>query len=96
VAILPCFICFEPLPPINIEKDDVSDGPAEGTVFISYGNYGSTLFDPMSEHTLLRINVCDKCLKVRARDNLVLIDHITKRAAIHEFEFWNPEDDEEI
>jgi len=38
--------------------------PIDGTVFRTYGHYGSTVFDPM-DGTYLDIVVCDECLKDR-------------------------------
>lgn len=36
--------------------------PIGGTVFRTYGHYGSSVFDPMDE-TYLEVVVCDTCLK---------------------------------
>ena len=36
--------------------------PIGGTVFRTYGNYGSAVFDPM-DATYLEISVCDECLR---------------------------------
>lgn len=38
--------------------------PIDGTVFRTYGHYGSTVFDPM-DASYLEIVVCDQCLKAR-------------------------------
>ena len=38
--------------------------PIGGTMFQTYGHYGSTVFDPMDASYLL-IVVCDECLKTR-------------------------------
>lgn len=38
--------------------------PINGTVFRTYGQYGSTVFDPM-DASYLEIVVCDSCLKDR-------------------------------
>ena len=38
--------------------------PIGGTVFRTYGHYGSTVFDPM-DASYLEIVVCDECLKTR-------------------------------
>jgi hypothetical protein len=38
--------------------------PIGGTVFRTYGHYGSTVFDPM-DATYLEIVLCDACLKTR-------------------------------
>lgn len=36
--------------------------PVGGVAFITYGHYGSTVFDPMNGDTM-QIAVCDECLK---------------------------------
>lgn len=50
------------------------DGPPnDGLLFISYGNYGSTVYDPQGdglEH--LVIIVCDPCILAQARKQNVL------------------------
>ena len=38
--------------------------PIGGTAFRTYGNYGSSVFDPM-DASYLDIVICDKCLKDR-------------------------------
>lgn len=68
-ASLPCIVCRRAL-------DDALTGldvnqPADATIFHSHGNYGSTVFDPMSERERLDINICDECLIAAARDGIV-------------------------
>ena len=38
--------------------------PILGTLFRTYGHYGSTVFDPM-DGSYLEIVICDECLKTR-------------------------------
>lgn len=38
--------------------------PIDGTVFRAYGNYGSTVFDPM-DASYLDVVICDRCLTDR-------------------------------
>ena len=38
--------------------------PIDGTVFRTYGHYGSTVFDPM-DASYLEVVVCDECLRSR-------------------------------
>ncbi len=42
--------------------DEEGNQPKDGLEFISYGHYGSTVFDPMNGSYLV-INLCDDCLK---------------------------------
>jgi hypothetical protein len=41
--------------------DSGENQPSDATTFRSYGQYGSTVFDPM-DGSFLEINVCDRCL----------------------------------
>lgn len=50
----------------NTELDDVQGGspyiqPMGGLAFLTYGHYGSTIFDPM-DGSWIEIAVCDECL----------------------------------
>jgi hypothetical protein len=60
-----CIICAADVDNWDIahpEKDTVH--PIGGTVFRTYGHYGSTVFDPM-DASYLEVVVCDRCLKSR-------------------------------
>lgn len=61
---LPCFTCGKPLEPVfsrKILEDKAPWQPAEATTFSSYGQYGSTAFDPQDD-SQIQINICDTCL----------------------------------
>ena len=45
-----CIICQKPT--------------TECTIWVTEGNYGSTIFDPM-DNSFLAAKICDKCLKKR-------------------------------
>lgn len=51
------------------ELDDISTyQPNDGLCFMSYGHYGSTVFDPL-DGSYLEIVICDECLqKVQKRE----------------------------
>jgi hypothetical protein len=67
---LPCIVCGKLLQ--NVEG--TVNQPYGGTMFYTYGHYGSTAFDPMLGHTeRLMINVCDACLTAAAGQRLVLM-----------------------
>ena len=64
---LPCIVCGKRM------KNYGSDGhnqPYARTAFTSHGHYGSTAFDPM-DGTFIEINLCDPCLRFRARDGFI-------------------------
>lgn len=87
--ILPCIVCNKALDsaiPAHIESENQ---PNEGTVFTSRGNYGSTVWDPMSDSTIIEITVCDECLV--KHKNRVLQGAITRRTEI-KYEPWEPYD----
>jgi hypothetical protein len=50
-----CLICEK-----EIEEDDISVHNA--TVWTSHGNYGSSVYDPMSGGVYLEAMICDACL----------------------------------
>jgi len=53
--VLPCIVCGRKLNPVfNCQ-------PSIGTTFISHGQYGSTVFDPMTGD-YLEVNICDPCV----------------------------------
>lgn len=48
------------------------------TVFNAFGNYGSTMFDPM-DSSYLEINICDECLETLKQKRRVLHGNSTKK-----------------
>lgn len=44
--------------------------PIDGTVFRTYGHYGSSVFDPM-DASYLEVVFCDSCLKELMRNSVV-------------------------
>lgn len=49
---------------IAYPEDETQVHPIDGTVFRTYGHYGSTVFDPM-DASYLEVVFCDPCLKER-------------------------------
>lgn len=69
---LTCIKCdkqSEPSHP-NLESNE----PYAATIFVAYGNYGSTVFDPIMPNNPLHleINVCDDCLREAIAKDQVL------------------------
>jgi hypothetical protein len=60
--VLPCMICGRDL---KAAAPGSQNQPSGGTYFLTYGNYGSTVFDPLGV-SVLEISVCDGCLRERA------------------------------
>jgi hypothetical protein len=61
MTILNCFKCDKELEPVFSDNKFSDNQPYGGTTFLSYGQYGSTVFDP-GDGTYLVINICDECL----------------------------------
>jgi hypothetical protein len=90
VTTLDCFKCGSALEPVL--RDNAGNQPYAGTTFISYGHYGSTVWDPpISEgnRRFLEINICDRCL-VAGKDAVLHVDKIPQ-APIYNHQPWNPE-----
>jgi hypothetical protein len=58
-----CFCCDKPLYSAfdNTLEHKYSHPPFDAMVFRSNGNYGSTIFDPMSNERI-EIFICDQCV----------------------------------
>jgi hypothetical protein len=59
-----CIMCSVGLENWDIYPNKTVIHPIGGTVFRAYGNYGSSVFDPM-DASYLDIVICDECLKDR-------------------------------
>ena len=47
--------------------------PNDGLLFISYGNYGSTVYDPLDGgQEYLLVVICDECAVAQAREQKVM------------------------
>ena len=67
----PCIICGSQLD----QLDDTLNHPCRGVAFLSYGNYGSAVFDPMDISKFIEINICDNCLLDAVSDGVVVHSH---------------------
>jgi hypothetical protein len=78
ILTLPCIICGRELKSAFPRENESTpewlkhNQPHAGTIFITHGQYGSTVFDPMSDVRSLEINICDSCLLDKARQGYVL------------------------
>lgn len=61
-----CFVCKKEIDNWEYESQDktskVEVHPMDGLHFRSYGNYGSTIFDPVVGGNFLDIAICDVCI----------------------------------
>lgn len=58
-----CIICFRELDDFN-ETTGIDSGfhPIDGLEFVTYGHYGSSVFDPVNGDSL-RLVICDTCVR---------------------------------
>lgn len=87
---LPCIVCGKALESAvrSVGSRTDPNQPSEGTVFSSHGNYGSTVWDPMTGVDMLEINVCDPCLVEHAGRVL----HVKRVTQAHDTVLpWDPE-----
>ena len=74
---LDCIRCGKRFTPSITTVDDDEAPPNDGLLFISYGNYGSTVYDPMGNgQEYLLVVLCDECAVTQAREGNVM--HICK------------------
>lgn len=72
---LPCIICGADLKPAVADHDpsDPANLPWGGTVFMTYGSFGSTVFDSLGDREWLELNICDACLVAKAGAGVILL-----------------------
>lgn len=56
-----CFKCYKPIKSSTTFKNDVYEAPAGATMWSTTGNYGSSMFDELSDKIFLIIAICDGC-----------------------------------
>lgn len=56
---LPCIVCRKRL--LEVQADFTENQAEDGNRFVSRGQYGSTVFDPM-DGSHVEVNICDDCL----------------------------------
>lgn len=66
---LPCVICGDDLKDIGSGSENHANDANE---FCTYGQYGSTKFDPL-DGSRLAVNICDQCLMKAAEAGHVAI-----------------------
>ena len=91
-----CFVCGSELKLDSHSLPDEENNPHiihplyGGLWFRSSGNYGSSVFDPMSKEEL-QIAICDECLM--AKKNEVTHIYDIRSSTKSKSKPWNPEDD---
>jgi len=62
---IPCIVCSKELDNLNYKGRDgnlIEVHPMSGLHFLTYGHYGSTIFDPMGTGEVLDVAICDLCI----------------------------------
>jgi len=88
-----CFKCDKELEPVFKPDSDRDTNrwnfqPQEATTFYSSGQYGSTVWDPMSNIHQLMINICDECMLQFS--NRTVLTRTIKRISTVTYHEWNP------
>ena len=82
---LPCLVCGKKLS--SAVPEPAHNQPANGTAFVTWGHYGSTVFDPM-DGTRLQVNVCDLCLT----EHRERVHHVDRHGVST---LWNPDQEDD-
>lgn len=83
-----CFRCDKVLESVF---DDETEQPYEATSFYSFGQYGSTVFDPMNNFESLKVDICDACLVAHKEK----VKHLIKTTTVtYDSTPWVPFDPE--
>ncbi len=87
-----CFKCNKKISSATVEPSNVYDMPSNATVWNTTGNYGSTIYDSISNECLL-LFICDKCLKNNQKNVIRRTTHVTpdqhKRSIFNLKEYQN-------
>ena len=90
LMVVPCLICDKTLVSVF---PDLGNPQAYGAVrFVSRGNYGSAVFDPMADGEMLEINICDNCL-LKNKSKVIYCKEIYKENE-YERSTWDGKDEE--
>ncbi len=68
---LPCLKCGSQTSPAMPDPDSETP-PADAMLFISYGNYGSRVFDSVLADEYLLAVICDRCVTQAGEKGIVL------------------------
>jgi hypothetical protein len=91
MKILNCIVCNKELE--SAVGEDGNNQPYGATTFQSYGQFGSTIFDPM-DGTYIEINVCDACLNEKKDSVYHVREHKQIECEYYPFDGFYAENDE--
>lgn len=99
-APLPCIVCgvvpervFRDVGPLPWLSEEAPAQPYGATTFVSHGQYGSTVWDPMCSKQMLEINICDSCLTHAAhhQHRVVVVEELETKAK-YSYKEWEPDE----
>lgn len=70
-AALPCIVCDQPM--TRVQQDGYEWQANDGLIGEARGNYGSTVFDPITGTVTLFFVICDECMVEKASQGRVLV-----------------------
>jgi hypothetical protein len=68
---LPCLVCGKPSRPAMPGGGEASP-PSDALLFLTYGNYGSTVFDSVLGEEYLLAVICDECVTAAGKQGHLL------------------------
>ena len=86
---LPCVACGKKLAAL-VNEDEVILQPVGAVTFTGPGNYGSTVWDPMTSDFLI-VNICDDCIRGAATKRAVQMAQPRPQPTTHIVHFFDPE-----
>lgn len=89
---LRCFVCSRTLESCPYPDPDERQ-PWGATVFVSHGNYGSTVWDPCNSDVTLEIFICDWCLRAAGSQGDVTRVQTLRPPVLVEATEWEGPDD---
>jgi hypothetical protein len=90
---LPCIACgAQPESVWKDGDDELKRQPYGATTFYAYGQYGSTVWDPMGDDRLM-VNICDPCL-IKHSERVVKVKPVHQESKV-KVAPWTPPTGEE-
>ncbi len=62
-----CFCCDRVMETESTDNPIIIHPVYDGLIFRATGNFGSTIFDPITEEEILQVIICDDCVKRNAK-----------------------------
>lgn len=87
---LRCIKCGREFTPADGAQDRDTLAPYEALLFIARGNYGSAVYDPMSDREYLLVIICDACIvKAAGQGNVMQVTKVPRPEDVT-WSAWEP------